>query len=415
LTFTATLTGQYGQVTKRRKEAHPQIVTGSVTWSANTGCSATPITAGTATCTTAVLPGGSDTVTATYGGDSDHNGNNGSVGQTVNPQTPVVTVTNVNPASESYGIGTPVAVTATLTWNGSGNVPGGTVSFSSNAGGSFPGSPSCSVINSTATCTQTFNPATTDTVGTYTISASYASDGNYNSAGSTQTNNFSIVGSKVTPAVNMTVVFPNAEPYGASLGAAITATLSWTGAGPAPTVAGAALLSFTSSAPGSFEPVVCLGKTSPIVCGTLFLPVVNDGVGAYTIRASYAGNSNYNAASSPQTNNFTITADMPAVRITPNPVTVAHGSAAPVVLTAAFTGAGSSDAAPTGTVTFSAATGTFSGQSCASSKDVLTCTVSYKPSGTLAAGTYNNYLTASIVATGDYKAASGYANLTVTK
>jgi hypothetical protein len=252
-------------------------------------------------------------------------------------------------------------------------------------------------------------------VGTYTISANYTSNGNYNSAGSTQTNNLSIAGSNVTPAVNMTVVFPNAEPYGASLGAAITATLSWTGVGPAPTAAEGALLSFTSSAPGSFEPVVCLGKTSPIVCGTLFLPVVNDGPGAYTIRASYAGNSNYNAASSPQTNNFTITADMPAVKITPNPVTVAHGSAAPVVLTAVFTGAGASDAAPTGTVTFSAATGTFSGQSCVSSKDVLTCTVSYKPSGTLASGTYNNYLTASIVATGDYKAASGYANLTVTK
>jgi len=416
VTFTATVAGQYGQVTKRTKGAHSQIVTGSVTWSADTGCGATAVTAGVATCTTSVLPGGADTVTATYGGDSDHNGGSGSVGQTVNLLTPVVTVTSVSPASEGYGAGTPTVVSATLTWTGSGAAPTGGLTFKSTAAGSFAGSPSCSPTNTTTiACTQSFTPAATDAVGTYTISANYTSNGNYNPVGSTQTNNFSILGYKVTPAVNITVVFPNAEPYGASLGAAVTATLSWTGAGPAPTAAGGALLSFTSSAPGSFEPVVCLGKTSPIVCGTLFLPVVNDGAGAYTIRASYAGNSNYNAASSPQTNNFTITADAPAVKVTPNPVTVVHGATAPVVLTAAFTGAGSSDAAPTGTVTFSAATGTFSGQSCASSKDVLTCTVSYKPSGTLAASTYNNYLAASIVATGDYKAASGYATLSVTK
>jgi hypothetical protein len=85
------------------------------------------------------------------------------------------------------------------------------------------------------------------------------------------------------------------------------------------------------------------------------------------------------------------------------------------VLTAAFTGAGSHDAAPSGAVTFSAASGAFSGQSCTPSGDVLTCTVSYSPSGTLAVGTYNNYLTASIAAGGDYKAASASANLMVAK
>jgi hypothetical protein len=66
-------------------------------------------------------------------------------------------------------------------------------------------------------------------------------------------------------------------------------------------------------------------------------------------------------------------------------------------------------------LTFSAATGSFSGQSCSSSGDVLKCTVSYKPSGTLSTGTYTNYLRASISAAGDYKEASGYASLKVTK
>ncbi len=128
--------------------------------------------------------------------------------------------------------------------------------------------------------------------------------------------------------------------------------------------------------------------------------MVNDAVGIYTITAAYAGDANYNAASSPQTNNFTILSDTPLIKVTPNPVKVAHSSTAPVAITTTFTGAGSGDAAPIGAVTFSAPTGSFSGQSCSTSGDVLKCTVSYKSSGTLATGTYTNYLTAGIQAGG---------------
>jgi len=77
-------------------------------------------------------------------------------------------------------------------------------------------------------------------------------------------------------------------------------------------------------------------------------------------------------------------------------------------------GRGASLAAPSGTVKFTAATGSFGTKSCSTSGDAMTCTVKYKPSGTLAAGTYSNYVTASITAAGSYKAASGSATLTVT-
>ena len=127
-----------------------------------------------------------------------------------------------------------------------------------------------------------------------------------------------------------------------------------------------------------------------------------------------AGDTNYTAAASPATNNFTITAVTPTAAVTPNPVTVPHGSTAAVNVTAKFTGAGASLAAPSGTVKFTAATGSFGTKSCSTSGDVMTCTVKYKPSGTLAAGTYSNYVTASITAAGSYKAASGSATLTVT-
>ncbi|HUE00825.1 MAG TPA: hypothetical protein VMR62_14735 [Bryobacteraceae bacterium] len=103
------------------------------------------------------------------------------------------------------------------------------------------------------------------------------------------------------------------------------------------------------------------------------------------------------------------------MRITPNPVTINSGSRTPVLLTAMFAGAGLHDAAPTGAVTFSAPTGTFSGQSCSTATDVLTCTVSYTPSGTLSPGTYNNYLSAAIAAVGDYQSGVGYSALKVTR
>ncbi len=106
VTFTALISGEYGQVAHRSAGARPRVVTGTITWSANTGCGTTPLTSGDASCTTSVLPGGSDTVTVTYNGDSNHSGNTSSLGQRVTLQTPTVALTSVSPASEGYGAGT---------------------------------------------------------------------------------------------------------------------------------------------------------------------------------------------------------------------------------------------------------------------------------------------------------------------
>jgi len=63
VTFTATINGENGNVKSGAKanKKKPQIVTGNVTWSANTGCGSTAVTAGnpgTASCTTSTVPRG---------------------------------------------------------------------------------------------------------------------------------------------------------------------------------------------------------------------------------------------------------------------------------------------------------------------------------------------------------------------
>ncbi len=79
VTFTATMAS-----------VNQQAVGGTVTWSANTGCGVTSVTPGipgVATCTTSVLPVGSDIVGATYSGDVSHLTSSGSITQQVNTQS----------------------------------------------------------------------------------------------------------------------------------------------------------------------------------------------------------------------------------------------------------------------------------------------------------------------------------------
>jgi len=410
VSFTATVgpTVQYGSA-----------VTGTVQFQINGSNFGAPVTlvSGKATSgSIANLSPPSQSIAAIYSGDIFHTGSTGKFTADVDQQTPTLTVVSVNPASENSGTGTPTLVTATLTWTGNGNTPTGAVTFGSTAGGAFTGTPSCRPTSATTiTCTQSFTPSATDAPVAYTMSAHYNGDTNYGATSSAQANNFGIVQQKVTPTVVVTTVIPNWIPYGSGFGTVVAATLSWAGSGPAPTSNGGPLLTFSSTAPGVFVPEICLGRSSPMVCGAIFTPVSTDAVGTYTITATYAGNNNYTSASSTQVNNFGIATDIPAIRISPNSLDIPYSSTAPVTLTATFTGAGQHDAAPTGAVTFSAPTGNFSGQSCNTVADVMTCTVSYKPTGKLAAGYYGNYFGVSIAAAGDYRSTECFASLTVTK
>jgi hypothetical protein len=83
VTFTATVTGA----------GNP---TGSVTWSANTGCGATAVSAGAASCTTSSLAPGTDAVMAAYSGDTNHVGSSGTLNQMVSAPQLTLSPTSIN-------------------------------------------------------------------------------------------------------------------------------------------------------------------------------------------------------------------------------------------------------------------------------------------------------------------------------
>ena len=195
VTFTATLSGEYGLVKGRKAGRKPMDVTGAVTWSANTGCAASTVSGGTATCTTTSLPvGASDMVTATYAGDSNHGGGSGSVSQEVDAASGSASVgSSANPSS----YGQSVTFTATITGangNVKGRKPGNSVIRPMNVTGTVAWSDS----NGPLTCTES-GSSTTSVTGNYpgtatcttadlavassdTVTGAYSGDGNHGAA-----------------------------------------------------------------------------------------------------------------------------------------------------------------------------------------------------------------------------------------
>jgi hypothetical protein len=229
VTFTATISSDTGLVKGRtNKNGVKRLdVSGTVAWSANTGCGTTTVTSGSpgvATCTTSTVPVGTNTITATYSGDNNHGGGTGTLsgGQVVNTATTTLSVTSVSPSSEVYGANSPVTITAVLSWTGTGSAPTATaVSISGNGPSSY-GATSCGAPSGTTiTCMATYTPTSADQVGSYTESAAFAGDGNYALSNSTQTNNFTIAQASAGTVVTSSL---NPSAFGQSV--TFTATIS---------------------------------------------------------------------------------------------------------------------------------------------------------------------------------------------
>jgi hypothetical protein len=280
VTFTATINGEYGNVTRRgahaaRNEIIRREVSGSVTWSPNTGCGPTPVSSGNpgvATCTTSTLTGGTDTITATYSGDSDHTGSAGTLsgGQVVNPASQTITFTTNPPASAAYNI------TFTVVASASSGLP---LAFTSSG--------SCS--NSGATYTITSG------TGTCSVIANQAGNNDYTAAPQvTKT-------VSATPA-SQTIAFTTAPPASAAYNS-----------------------SFTVVATASSGLPVAYASSGPCTDGASATYTVTAASGTCSVIVNQAGNVNYSPA--PQLTGTTkATKATPTATFTEAPTTAPYNS-----------------------------------------------------------------------------------------
>ncbi len=188
--------------------------TGRVTMTSGSYSSgATTLSNGSATITIPAgsLAVGTDTLTASYPGDSNYSAATGTASVTVTKLTPTVTVT---PSASSITTMQALNVTVAVS-GGSGNpTPTGTVTLTS---GSY-NSGATTLSNGSATITI---PAGSLAVGMDTLTASYSGDSNYTTA----TGTASVT---VTPVPGFTLSAGTASPPSVSPGGSSTATVTVT-------------------------------------------------------------------------------------------------------------------------------------------------------------------------------------------
>ncbi len=401
VTLTATITGEFNFVKGKpaKKGARKPDVGGTVTWSANTGCGTTAVTSGNpgvATCTTSSLATGTDAITATYSGDSNHGGSTGTLsgGQVVNQAASTIAVTGVSPASEDYGSTAPVTITAQLSWTGSGSAPTASdVSIGgSGLSGSFGGTSCGAPSGTTITCTNTYSPGGADVAGNYTMTGAFAGDTNYSASTSSQSNNFTINAATTTTSVSST---PNPSTYAQQV--TFTATITAEN-GPVgrngkrsarkPDVGGTVAWSTNTGCGTTNVTGGTSGNPGVATCTTsaaTHLPVGTDAV-----TATYSGDSNHSgsAGSVNQVVQGGIATTIDVTNVSPS--NEDYGADSPVTITAVLSWTGHGTAPTASDVTISGnGNGTYGSTSCAARvNETITCTATYTPSNADGAGTY---------------------------
>jgi hypothetical protein len=182
-----------------------------------TGCTAVPLSGGTAACVTTALTGGANSIAAAYNHSTDVNytstaynaGVSTAVSQTVNATN--ATVASFTAADTTYPaansdtatVGDSVTFTLTLTAPGAGlAAPTGTVEFY-NGATPITGCTAKSLISNVATCA-----TTTLSLGANSITAILAADGNYNPPSLTPTLTENVYAVPTTPTITVTSSTP---------------------------------------------------------------------------------------------------------------------------------------------------------------------------------------------------------------
>ena len=279
--------------------------TGSVTFHEGaTNLGAGTISSGIAALSISSLAGGTHSITAQYGGDTNYNGSASTpISQVVNPASSTVTlVSSPNPST----FGASVTLTATVTAGATGSV-----TFHEGAATLGMGT----ISSGTATFTISSLPG-----GTHSITAQYGGDTNFNGSASTPI-------SQVVNLASSTVALtssPNPSAFGATVNLTATVTFGATGS-----------VTF-------HEGATTLG-TGTINSGIATLSISSLAGGTHSITAQYGGDTNYNGSvSTPISHVVTMATSTVTLVSLPNPSTFG----ASVTLTATVT------SGATGTVTF---------------------------------------------------------------
>ncbi|MGH9588126.1 MAG: beta strand repeat-containing protein [Acidobacteriaceae bacterium] len=292
VTFTATVTPFSGATALTPPFTGIAAPSGIVNFVYNgkTICSAVSATlnAGTGTyqaaCTTAALPAGPGTMSATYSNDSNYNGSNDSTTQTVNSAATSISVATSGPSTVNQTVTFTASVTPfTAATKLSGSVTFTYVNTTTSAAGTL-----CNAVGVTASTGQASCSVSSLTPGSYTITASYGSDSNYNASTGTVAQTVGQATSGITL---------SSTPNPSTTNAQVTLTAMVTA--PSGTTALNGSVSFTDNGNAIADcPATTINPNAPtVVCKTSSLAL-----GTHALVANYGGDANFsNSSSTPVT------------------------------------------------------------------------------------------------------------------
>ncbi|MDE3063312.1 MAG: Ig-like domain repeat protein, partial [Acidobacteriota bacterium] len=270
------------------------IATGTITYKTGTTTLGTAnlTSSGVAELQTGLLPGGTNSLTASFPGDASFQASTSApVGLTVQPAPTALQVASNTPSAP---VGTPVSLTATFVnaagkafLDSAGVAPTGTVTFLD--GSKSVGTANVTGTAATATTLATGSASLTTSqlaCGAVSITASYGGDSNYAAS----------VSAGVTPSIVCATAGMTVQPASTSIQVSqalgVTVTLTPSGTLPAPT--GTVTLTATLSG-GS---TLYTSSATAITNGTSSFTIPANGlaVGPVTLKANYSGDADYGSS-----------------------------------------------------------------------------------------------------------------------
>jgi type II secretory pathway pseudopilin PulG len=288
------------------------------------GCSARPLTAGVATCTTTYTSPGTHSVSAVFSGDGSYSGStSNTLAQVVNQAS---TTTSLASSANPAVTGQAVTLTATVavTAPGSGTVSSAdTVNFLDN-GTTIAGCGAVATSAGVATCNATFT-----TAGTHSLTATSSGDTNF--AGSTGS-----LSQTVNKAATSTALSSSANPSVTGQSVTYTATVTVTAPGGG-TPSSTDTVKFSD---GATTITGCGAVTVNWATGQATCTTTYPAIGSHTITAAFSGDANYATSSGTLTQTVNTSATSTTLTSSSNPVAIGTAVTYTATVAASSPGAG---------------------------------------------------------------------------